>query len=87
MFQKEIFTIESQTEQPSTELQETQTDDVSFAGDVPTTDQITQSESAQVFDSETQYVCLKMFQTCFLTIQISGFIHRRKGRPGNANLI
>ncbi|CCD66543.2 Potassium channel domain-containing protein [Caenorhabditis elegans] len=53
--EKEIFTIESQTEQPSTELQETQTDDVSFAGDVPTTDQITQSESAQVFDSETQY--------------------------------
>ncbi|PIC27926.1 hypothetical protein B9Z55_020024 [Caenorhabditis nigoni] len=53
--QKDTFASTSQTEQLPIEFQQTQTDEVTFSREVPLVDQITQSESAEFQDSETQY--------------------------------
>ncbi|ULT90544.1 hypothetical protein L3Y34_008695 [Caenorhabditis briggsae] len=53
--EKDTLASTSQTEQLSIEFQETQTDEVTFSREVPLVDQITQSETAEFHDSETQY--------------------------------
>ncbi|CAO4380297.1 unnamed protein product [Caenorhabditis nigoni] len=53
--EKDTFASTSQTEQLPIEFQQTQTDEVTFSREVPLVDQITQSESAEFQDSETQY--------------------------------